>query len=93
MQATGTAIREIDLATAPAFLESMCDAIESATDRTVFVDCSDITFMDSSAVHAFFDARDHALRHDRVLVIRGLAENCARVVCICDPRKQITIEA
>jgi anti-anti-sigma regulatory factor len=49
--------------------------------------------MDSSAVHAFFDARDHALRHDRVLVIRGLAENCARVVCICDPRKQITIEA
>jgi anti-anti-sigma factor len=92
MQGT-CAIREIDLSTAPAFLESMCDAIDSATDRTVFIDCSAITFMDSSAIHAFFDARHHARRHDRALVIRGLAENCARVVRICDPRKQITIEA
>jgi anti-anti-sigma factor len=92
MQAT-SAIREIDLATAPAFLESMCDAIDSATDRTVFIDCSAITFMDGSAIHALLDARDHALKQDRVLVIRGLAENCARVVRICDQRHEVTIEA
>ena len=92
MQGT-CAIREIDLSTAPAFLESMCDAIDSPTDRTVFIDCSAITFMDSSAIYALLDARDHALKYDRVLVIRGLAENCARVVRICDQRNEFTIEA
>jgi anti-anti-sigma factor len=92
MQGT-CAIREIDLSTAPAFLESMCDAIDSATDRTVFIDCSAITFMDSSAIHALLDARDHARKQDRVLVIRSLAENCARVVRICDQRHAFTIEA
>ena len=92
MQGTGV-IREIDLSTASAFLESMCDAIDSATHRTVFIDCSAITFMDSSGFHALLDAGDHALKQDRALVIRGLAENCARVVRICDQRHAVTIEA
>lgn len=86
------AIGEIDFATAPAFVEAMRDAIDSATDRTVFIDCSAITFMDSSAFHALVDAHDYASTHDHELVIRGLAENCARLVRICDIENEFTIE-
>jgi anti-anti-sigma factor len=92
MQVTDPAPTEIDAATAPAFLAAMCEATDWADNRAVVIDCSAITFMDSSAFHAISAAHHYAIEHDHALVIRGLAESCRRVVRICDPRNKITIE-
>jgi anti-anti-sigma factor len=92
MQVTYQALTEIDIASAPAFLVAMREAIDWADDRAVVIDCSAITFMDSGAFHALQDAHDYAIAHDHLLVLRGLAENCRRLVRICDLRNEITIE-
>jgi anti-anti-sigma factor len=92
MQVTDQALTEIDVATAPAFLAAMCEMVDWAGTRAVVIDCSAITFMDSSACHALRAAHDYAIEHDHVVVIRGLAENCQRVLRICDPRCELTIE-
>jgi anti-anti-sigma factor len=92
MQVTYQALTEIDIAGAPAFLVAMREALDWADNRAVVIDCSAITFMDSSAVHALQDAHDYAIAHDHLLVLRGLAENCRRLVRLCDLRSEITIE-
>ena len=89
VQVTSQTPTEIDGATAPAFLAEMCEAIDWADNRAVVIECSAITFMDSSAIHALFDAREYAIAHDHVLVVRGLPENCLRVVRICDPGHEL----
>lgn len=91
MQIVCEALTEIDMATAPAFLAEMREAIDWADNRAVVIDCSAITFMDSNAFHALIEAHDYAIEHDHVLVIRGLAKNCLRVVRICDPGNELTI--
>ena len=93
MQVTYPALTEIDIATAPAFLAAMREAIDWADSRTVVIDCSAIFFMDTSGFHALSDAHDYAIEHDHFLVIRGLVENCRRVARICDPRNELLIEA
>jgi anti-anti-sigma factor len=92
MQATCDAFVEIDMATASAFLAAMCEMIDWADNRAVIIDCSAITFMDSSAFHALMDAHAYAIDHDHALVIRGLAKNCARVARLCDDGNVLTIE-
>ena len=89
---TREALREIDLATAPAFLAAIREMIDWADDRAVVIDCSGITFMDSSAYHALLDAHDYAIQHEHLLVIRSLAEHCARVIRICDKTNTLTID-
>jgi anti-anti-sigma factor len=84
-------LREIDLATAPAFLAAMREMIDCAPNRPVVIDCSMITFMDSSAYHALVEAHRYASTHDHLLVIKGLAPNCDRVIGICDDRKVLTV--
>jgi anti-anti-sigma factor len=91
MLATDTDPREIDLATAPAFLAAIRDMIDCAPNRSVVVDCSAITFMDSSAYHALVAAHRYASTRDHLLVIRGLAPNCERVIGICDDRRVLAI--
>jgi anti-anti-sigma factor len=91
MQVTDSSLREIDHASAPAFLAAMCEMIDWADNRAVVVDCSSITFLDSSGFHAFMDAHEYAIERDHLLVIYGLAENCARVVRICDPDHVLTM--
>lgn len=92
MQVTYQALTEIDIASAPAFVVAMREAIDWADNRVVVIDCSAITFMDSSAFHALQHAHDYAIAHDHLLVLRGLAENCRRLVRLCDLRNEITIE-
>ncbi len=92
MQVTYQALTEIDVASAPAFLVAMREAIDWADNRAVVIDCSAITLMDSNAFHALHDAHDYAIAHDHLLVLRGLAENCRRLERICDLRNEITIE-
>jgi anti-anti-sigma factor len=89
MQVTPQTRTEIDFATAPAFLAEMCEAIDWADNRAVFIDCSAITFMDSSAVHAIIDAHDYAIQHNHVLVLRRLTESCRQVIRICDPGLEV----
>ena len=92
MPVTSRGLTEIDVATAPAFLAEMCEAIDQADNRAVVIDSSPITFMDSGAIHALRAAHNYAVEHDHVFVVRGLAENCQRVLRICDPRNEIAIE-
>ena len=90
MQATEP-LREIDIATAPAFLVAIREMIDGADNRAVVIDCSGITFMDSSAFHALMAAHDYAVSQDHSLVLYGLAEPCARIVRICDVANLLTI--
>ena len=92
MQVIDQALTEIDIATAPAFLAAMCEMIDSADNRAVIIDCSAITFMGSDAFHALIAAHEYAIARDHVLVIRGLAPHCLRVLRICDPGNALTIE-
>jgi len=85
--------REIDLCTAPGFAATMRTEIDWVDNRAVFIDCSDITFMDSSAFHALVDADRYALEHGHLLIIRNLRSNCARVVRLCDSNHELTIDA
>ena len=91
MQVMDRALTEIDMATAPAFLAAMCEMIEWADNRAVVIDCSAITFMDSSAFHALAQAHLYAIAHDHRLIISGLAPQCERVIGICDNRNGLTI--
>jgi anti-anti-sigma factor len=93
MQVTYQALTEIDIATAPAFRAAMFEMIDWADELTVVVDCSAITFMDSSAFHALRDANHYAIEHGHVLVLRGLGANCLRLVRLCDFRNEIAIES
>jgi anti-anti-sigma factor len=92
MQVTYPALTEIDIATAPAFLVAMREAIDWADNRAVVIDCSAITFMDSGAFHALMHAHDYAIAHDHILVLRDVAKNCRRLVSICDPSGVLTFE-
>ena len=70
----------------------MREAIDWADNRAVVIDCSAITFMDSSAFRALVDAHEYAIAQNHVLVLRGLAENCLQLMRIWDPRNEITID-
>jgi anti-anti-sigma factor len=83
---------EVDLSTAPAFAAALRAEIDSADSRDVFIDCSAITFMDSSAFHALVYAHRYAIEHDHWLVIGNLYPNCARVLRMCDCHHELTIE-
>ena len=91
MQVMDQALTEIDIATAPAFLAAMCEMIDWADNRRAVIDCSAITFMGSDAFHALIAAHDYAIARDHVLVIRGLAPHCLRVLRICDPGNELAI--
>jgi anti-anti-sigma factor len=84
---------EVDLFTAPAFAAAMRAEIDWADNRAVFIDCSAIVFMDSGAFHALVYAHRYAIDHGQMLVIRNLRPNCARVIRLCDPDNELTIEA
>jgi anti-anti-sigma factor len=84
---------EVDLFTAPAFAAAIRAEIDWADNRAVFIDCSSIVFMDSGAVHALIYAHRYAIDHSHLLVIRNLRPNCARVIRMCDPDNELTIEA
>jgi anti-anti-sigma regulatory factor len=84
---------EVDLFTAPAFAAAMRAEIDWADNRAVFIDCSAITSLDRSAVHALVYANRYAIDHGHLLVIRNLRPNCARVIHLCDSDNELTIEA
>lgn len=57
-----SAPREIDVATAPALAAQLADAL--ASRRDVVLDCSDVTFCDSTALNVLIIAKRHARAFD-----------------------------
>jgi len=84
--------RKIDLFTAPAFAAAIRAEIDWADNRAVFIDCSAITFMDSSAFHALVYAHRYAIDHGHLLTIRNLRWNCARTIRRYDAHNELRIE-
>jgi anti-anti-sigma factor len=84
---------EVDVYTAPAFAAALRTEIDWAYRRSVFIDCSAITFMDSSAVQALLSAHRYAADLGHLLVIRNLRPNCVRTVRLCDANHELTIGA
>lgn len=64
---------ELDLASAPQFTQALEQALEGA--QLVIVDLRDLTFMDSSGIHAIVEA-DLRARHSgqRLAAVRGPAQ-------------------
>jgi anti-sigma B factor antagonist len=64
---------ELDLASAPPFTEALGKALERA--QLVIVDLRDLTFMDSSGIHAIIEAESRARRSgQRLVAVRGPAQ-------------------
>jgi len=83
MRGTCVAAGEIDLATVQEFSSAMRDTIDRGTG-TIFVDCSAVTFMDSTAFHALVAAQKYARGRALQLTIRELQPGCARLLDLCD---------
>ena len=92
MQGTGIATVEIDVASAQPFIDVTRTAIDECPDRTVVVDCTAITFMDSSAFHALVGLTEHAARRGQELIVASVQPQCARVLEFCNTDDELTIE-
>ena len=66
------AIGNIDAATAPAFNADLHDTIDGSDEAFVSVDCSDVTFMDSTAIGALMDFRTRTMRAGGSIALRGI---------------------
>lgn len=84
---------EVDLFTTAAFAAALRTEIDWSYRRAVFIDCSAITFMDSSAFHALVYAHRYAADNGHRLVLRNLRPNCARLIRLCDSNNELTIGA
>jgi len=80
------------LATVPALTVELRETIDASEEALVSVDCSDVTFMDSSGFHALVDATDYAARHGHTLVIRDASPSCRRLMRLCDLDHRLRIE-
>jgi anti-sigma B factor antagonist len=73
---------EIDLFTAPQLGQELSRAISSG-HRTVVVDLTAVSFMDSACVHALLNGEALARHVGVKLVLRRPAESVARVLDLC----------
>jgi anti-sigma B factor antagonist len=81
---TFRATGEIDLTTAAAFRTGLRNVIDGSDVGLIVVDCSAVTFMDSSGFHALDDASKHASGHRHRLVIGNASPTVTRMLRICD---------
>ena len=92
MPGTCTASGEVDRATAAVFQDRLYDAIDNSADEVVIVDCSAVTFMDSTGYHALVNATEYAFRHGHTLVVRNMSSSCARLLRICDSDHELHLQ-
>lgn len=92
MLGTCGAIGEIDFATASVLSGDLHDAIDNSDTEQVVLDCSGLTFIDSSGFHALVEATAYAVGNDHTLVIRHMAPSCARVIQLCDWDNELRLE-
>ena len=83
---------EIDIATAPAFSAGIYATIDDSDETIVAVDCSGVTFIDSSGYHVLVDSTAYAVRRGHTLVIRDLSTCCAKVIRLCDSDSDLHVD-
>jgi anti-anti-sigma factor len=83
---------EIDHFSAPAFRDALIRAIDGSANPLVAIDLAGVTFMDSAGYGAIVEANEHAVRTDRLLVIRNLSRSCTKVVRLCDYENELLLE-
>ena len=89
---TCKAIGEIDMATAPKLMDDLRETIDASDEALVSVDCSDVTFMDSSGFHVLVDATGYAARRGHTLVIRDMSPSCRRLIRLCNVDHELCVE-
>ena len=73
---------EIDLATAPAVASALDEHIE-ANPGDVKVDCSDLTFIDSSGLAVLAHAAQRLRSEGRTVELFAISDLCRRTIEIC----------
>jgi anti-anti-sigma factor len=69
---------ELDMATVPTF-EEILRSSEQAPGSVIMLDLRDITFMDTSGLHAFLEARDRARGNGHRLLFVGASPSVRRI--------------
>lgn len=74
---------ELDMQTVPV-LEDHLAQVEAGEVAEITLDLRDVTFLDSTAVHAFISARDRAKEHGRRLILVGVGPPARRLLELTD---------
>lgn len=74
---------ELDMQTVPV-LEDHLTQVEAAEVAEITLDLREVTFLDSTAVHAFIAARDRAKEHGRRLILVGVGPPARRLLELTD---------
>ena len=70
---------ELDMATAPILSDSLAP-FEGNGVSTIVLDLHDLTFIDSTGLHAFLEARNRAMSNGQRLLVRGASPTAQRHV-------------
>ena len=70
---------ELDLATTPLLVDRLTH-LERTDVETIMVDLREVTFLDSSAIHAFVTAHDHAQQNGHRLILVGANALAQRII-------------
>jgi len=73
---------EVDIAERQQFRSAIRDAL-SVARRSLYLDLSDVSFMDSSGVHALLDARREAMSSNTDLLVLAPSTPVLRVLQVC----------
>jgi anti-sigma B factor antagonist len=71
---------ELDLATAPILSEKLAPFEGNGSRRSL--DLQDLTFIDSTGMHTFLEARNRAMSNGQRLLVRGASSTAQRYISI-----------
>jgi anti-sigma B factor antagonist len=72
---------DLDLATAPILSEKLAP-FEGNGVSTIILDLQDLTFIDSTGMHTFVEARNRAMSNGQRLLVRGASPTAQRYIKI-----------
>jgi anti-sigma B factor antagonist len=72
---------DLDLATAPILSEKLAP-FEGNGVSTIILDLQDLTFIDSTGMHTFLEARNRAMSNGQRLLVRGASSTAQRYINI-----------
>ena len=70
---------DLDLATAPILSETL-SPFEGNGVSTIILDLQDLTFIDSTGMHAFLEARNRGMSNGQRLLLRGASPTAQRYI-------------
>jgi anti-anti-sigma factor len=74
---------ELDMQTVPV-LEDHLAQVEAGEVAEITLDLREVTFLDTTALHAFVAARDRAKKHGRRLILVGVGPPAQRLLDLTD---------